>query len=170
MTSPPEPRFDAILGLGSNIGDKPAAIAEAIRRLEADPGIAVVARSRLFRTPPWGVTDQDDFANACAGIRTKLSPQALLARCQAIEAAMGRVRTRHWGPRAIDLDILVMGDRRIDAPDLIVPHPRITERAFVLAPLADIAPALVIAGKPVSTWLADIDRTGVEPWPDITAS
>lgn len=146
MTSPPQPRFDAILGLGSNIGDKPAAIAEALRRLEADPDIAVVARSRLYRTPPWGVTDQDDFANACAGIATKLAPHALLARCQAIENAMGRVRTRHWGPRAIDVDILLMGDTRLDEPDLVIPHPRISERAFVLAPLAEIAPQLVILG------------------------
>lgn len=168
MSSPHHPRFDAILGLGSNIGDKPAAIADAIRRLEADPQIAVLARSRLFRTPPWGVTDQDDFANACVGIATKLTPHALLDRCQAIENAMGRVRTRHWGPRAIDVDILVMGAARLHAPDLVIPHPRITERAFVLAPLADIAPGLVIGGKPVSAWLAEVDSSGVAPWSDAT--
>jgi 2-amino-4-hydroxy-6-hydroxymethyldihydropteridine diphosphokinase len=157
--------FDAILGLGSNIGDKAANIAAAIAALDADPDIRVVARSRLFRTPPWGVTDQDSFANACVGVATSLAPRELLRRCQRIENDMGRVRERRWGPRVIDVDILVHGERTIDTPDLVVPHPRIAERAFVLAPLADIAPALSIAGKTVSQWLAGADRTGVEPWP-----
>lgn len=164
----PSAQFDAILGLGSNIGDKAANIAAAIAALEAEPDIRVVARSRLFRTPPWGVTDQDSFANSCVGVATSLDPHALLKRCQKIENGMGRVRERRWGPRVIDVDILFYGNRAIDTPDLVVPHPRITERAFVLAPLADIAAALPIAGKTVAQWLATADRTGVEPWPATT--
>ncbi len=156
--------FDAILGLGSNIGDKAANIEAAIASLDAAPDTRVVVRSRLFRTPPWGVTDQDSFANACIGIATKLEPRDLLRRCQQVENDMGRVRERRWGPRVIDVDVLVYGDRRISEPHLVVPHPRITERAFVLAPLADIAPDLVLSGRTVKQWLEAVDRAGVEPW------
>lgn len=160
---PPPTASDAILGLGSNIGDKAGNIARAIVLLTATGDIRLVARSRDWRTPPWGVTDQDWFVNACIGVATGLSPPALLARCQAVETAMGRVRAERWGPRVIDVDILFFGDAVISAPDLVVPHPRIAERAFVLGPLSDIAPALEIGGVAVAERLRAIDRTGVEP-------
>lgn len=160
--SPPV-RAGAILGLGSNIGDKRANLSRAIALLEALGDIALVSRSRDWRTPPWGVTDQDWFVNACIAVSTTLGPRALLERCLEVERQMARVRTRHWGPRTIDVDILFYGDRQVAEPDLVIPHPRITERAFVLGPLSDIAPDLVIAGQTVTGRLAAIDRAGVDP-------
>ena len=155
--------FDAILALGSNVEDKAANIARAIDTLGAAGDIHLIQRSRDYKTPPWGVTDQDWFVNACVLIATKLGPHDLLRRCQDVENKMGRVRRERWGPRVIDVDILVHRAGPIASPDLTLPHPRITERAFVLAPLADIAPELEIAGKPVRSWLAEIDSNGVEP-------
>lgn len=152
--------FDVVLGLGSNLGDKPANIAEAIRLLSEDGALRLVARSRDWKTPPWGVTDQDWFVNACVGMATRLPPRAVLARCQDVESRMGRVRTRRWGPRLIDVDILLFGDAMLDEPDLEIPHPRIAERAFVLGPLADIAPGLLIAGVPVAERLQSMARSG----------
>lgn len=158
------PRLDAIIALGSNIGDKRASIARAIALLSADGVIRVVARSRDYKTPPWGKTDQDWFVNACIGVVTQLGPRQLLERCLGTERRMGRERTERWGPRSIDLDVLHVAGVMLDEPDLVLPHPRITERAFVLAPLADIAPDLVLAGKTVAEWLRSVDRTGVEPF------
>lgn len=155
--------FDAILAFGSNIGDKEANVARAIGLVEAAGDVEVVARSRNYRTPPWGVTEQDWFVNACAAVATKLSPHELLLRCQGVEAEMKRVRRQHWGPRIIDVDILVHRDGAVTLPDLMLPHPRITERAFVLAPLAEIAPDLEINGRTARDWLQSIDRRGVEP-------
>ncbi|MGQ0672609.1 MAG: 2-amino-4-hydroxy-6-hydroxymethyldihydropteridine diphosphokinase [Hyphomicrobium sp.] len=156
--------FDAILALGSNVGDKRANIAEAIGLLQSDFGVAIERRSRDFKTPPWGVTDQDWFANACVGVATGLSPARLLKACQGVEATMGRVRAGRWGPRNIDVDILVHHAGPVSSAALTLPHPRITERAFVLAPLADIAPGLVIQGKSVADWLERVDRQGIEPF------
>lgn len=153
---------DAVIALGSNIGDKVENLSRAISSLEAHSKIDVVARSRLYRTEAWGVEDQDWFLNACVGVHTDLRPHALLDVCQAIEADMGRMRLKRWGPRIIDLDILVFGDVRQDDPDLTIPHPRITERAFVLAPLNDIAPDIVVKGKRVSDWLGQIDQSSIE--------
>ncbi len=136
--------FDAILALGTNVGDRVANIGEAIRRLTADGLVRRVAESRLYRSAPWGVTDQDWFINACLAIGTELLPHELLERCQAVENEMGRVRLRHWGPRIIDVDILAYRDLKISEPDLVVPHPLIAERAFVLVPLKDVAPKLRI--------------------------
>jgi 2-amino-4-hydroxy-6-hydroxymethyldihydropteridine diphosphokinase len=146
--------FDAIVALGSNLGDKEARIAEAIHDLTQAGDIRVVARSRNYRTAPWGRTDQDWFVNACVAVATELSAHELLKRCQAVESRMGRVRVEHWGPRIIDLDVLVYRDVILEDADLVLPHPRITERAFVLAPLADLAPDLMIKGRKVSDWLA----------------
>lgn len=154
---------DAILALGTNIGDRARNIEEALRRLAADGAIRIVSRSRLYRTAPWGVTDQDWFINACVGIATELAPDKLLERCQSVENDMGRVRTRHWGPRIIDVDILAVRDRQICEPDLKVPHPLIAERAFVLVPLKDIAPELTIGGKTLDDMLAALDSRDVVP-------
>lgn len=155
--------FDATIGLGSNVGDRAAQIGEAIRRLTADGAIRLVARSRLYRSAPWGVKDQEWFANACIAIQTDLTPRALLQRCQAVENEMGRVRTRRWGPRNIDVDILTYRDCEIRESDLIIPHPFIGERAFVLMPLKEVAPALKIGGASLEELLSKLDGRDVQP-------
>lgn len=156
--------YDAIIAVGSNIGDARANMARAFDLLCADGAIGIVTRSRDFKTPPWGITDQPWFANACASVRTGLGARVLLERCLAVERQMGRVRTQKWGPRIIDLDVLVHREGAIAEPDLELPHPRITERAFVLAPLADVDPDLVLNGKLAREWLAHTDTTGVVPF------
>ncbi|MDO9383140.1 MAG: 2-amino-4-hydroxy-6-hydroxymethyldihydropteridine diphosphokinase [Hyphomicrobiaceae bacterium] len=156
--------FDAVISIGSNIGDKAGNIARAISLLTAGGSIQLAARSSDYRTPPWGNTEQDWFVNACITVRTTLSAHDVLARCQAVESELKRVREVHWGPRVIDLDVIWFRGESIDEPDLIVPHPRTLERAFVLVPLAEIAPDLVIAGRTVSAHLSRIERTGVEPY------
>ena len=154
---------DAFIALGSNIGDKTANINHAITSLTGHDDIRLLARSRDYRTPPWGKTDQDWFVNACIGVATSLSPHELLRRCLETELEMGRKRAEKWGPRLIDLDVLLHGDAVLSDAELILPHPHITARAFVLAPLADIAPDILIDGKSVLQWLEQIDKAGVEP-------
>jgi 2-amino-4-hydroxy-6-hydroxymethyldihydropteridine diphosphokinase len=151
-------------GLGSNIGDKPDNIRKALKLLE-DLGVArLTAVSRIYRTPPWGVLDQGDFANACAIGETRLSPYELLAAVKKIEADMGREPTRRWGPRLIDVDILFLGDHTLDDPELTLPHKELFGRGFVLLPLAEIAPDLVLDGVPVAEALEGVDTEGVRPW------
>lgn len=143
--------FDATIGLGSNIGDKAANIDRAVALLTKDgPGggsVRLVKASRKYRSSPWGVTDQEWFVNACISVATELSAHELLARCQHVENEMGRVRRQKWGPRLIDVDILTYRDQVIAETDLIVPHPLIAERSFVLIPLKDVAPETRINGK-----------------------
>ena len=129
----------AYLGLGANLGDAAETLREAARRL-ADLG-PVVARSSLYRTPAWGVTDQPPFVNAALALETTLEPHALLAALKDLERELGRTPTFRWGPRAIDLDILAYDGVRLDEPELTIPHARLAERAFALVPLAEIAPA-----------------------------
>lgn len=152
------------LSLGSNIGDKAGNLKRAIDRLAVDPDISVDAVSPFHRTAPWGLTDQDWFVNACIIGRTELPPLALLDRCQRIEAEQGRVRIVRWGPRIIDVDILYYGDLVLDSPTLTLPHPRLFARAFVLRPLAVIAPGRVINGLRVSDALAALPHAeaGIE--------
>jgi 2-amino-4-hydroxy-6-hydroxymethyldihydropteridine diphosphokinase len=126
----------ANIGLGANLGDPIATMQSALRRLEAHG--RVVARSSLYRTPAWGVTDQPPFVNAALTLETALEPLPLLAVLKGLEAELGRVTTIRWGPRAIDLDILTFGDLRLDEAGLTIPHPSMRERAFVLVPLAEI--------------------------------
>ncbi|MBB4478130.1 2-amino-4-hydroxy-6-hydroxymethyldihydropteridine diphosphokinase [Rhizobium etli] len=152
----------ATLGLGGNIGEPVKAMAAALQRLDGHDDCRVTAVSRLYRTPPWGKTDQSFFFNACAAVETRLSPEALLDVCLSIERAMKRERIERWGPRTLDIDVLTYDDVIQDAPRLELPHPRMTERGFVLLPLADIAPGLVVRGRPVSNWLLDADATGIE--------
>ena len=149
------------LGLGGNIGDPAAAMGAALRILDADPSTEVVAVSSLYRTPPWGKTDQPDFLNAAAELRTSLAPRALLTLCLEAERTLKRERLERWGPRLIDIDVLVYGGLHIHEPGLEVPHPRMLERAFVLVPLAEIAPDFVIAGKPLAEWQRTIDTAGI---------
>lgn len=151
----------AALSLGSNLGDKSGQIAEALRRLDAG-GARIVGRSSDYRTEPWGNTDQDWFVNAAALVETDLAPEALLGLCLAVERSLGRVREEKWGPRTIDIDILSYGDRVVEGPSLTLPHPFVLERAFVLAPLAEIAPDLVIRDRRVADALADLGTAGIE--------
>jgi 2-amino-4-hydroxy-6-hydroxymethyldihydropteridine diphosphokinase len=151
-------------GLGSNIGDAPGNIREALRLLETRDLARLSAVSRVYRTPPWGVLDQGDFANACAIGETRLSPYELLAAVKKIEANMGRAPTRRWGPRLIDVDILFYGDDAIDDPELTIPHKELFSRAFVLAPLLEIAPDLTLGGVDVKAAAAQVDLSEVRPW------
>jgi 2-amino-4-hydroxy-6-hydroxymethyldihydropteridine diphosphokinase len=165
MSEPPLPAR-AYLGLGGNIGDPRAAIAMALARL-AERGARLVARSGDYLTPPWGKTDQSAFVNACAVVETRLKPHDLLEACLAVERDLGRIRTEKWGPRVIDIDMLAYEDRVIASADLKVPHPYMLERAFVLVPLAEIAPDLVVAGQTVREHAARFDATGIERLPDL---
>ena len=133
----------AYLGLGSNLGDRLAHLQAAIDGLAATPDVHVVAVSRVYETAPVGGPPQDDYLNAVVAVDTTLGPRELLAVAQRLESDARRVRATRWGPRTLDVDVLVVGDERVDEPDLVVPHPRMTERAFVLVPLADVAPELV---------------------------
>lgn len=153
---------EAAIGLGGNVGDKRANLDRAAERLAAVPGVRLVARSGYYRTEPWGFTDQDWFLNASVIVETTLAPAALLAACLAVEQSLGRRRAERWGPRIIDLDILYFGDLTIDEPGLEVPHPRLLERAFVLAPLAELRPDHRIGGVRIADALAAVGADGVE--------
>ncbi|MFS0836407.1 2-amino-4-hydroxy-6-hydroxymethyldihydropteridine diphosphokinase [Paenibacillus sp. 1P03SA] len=128
----------AYIALGSNIGDREWYLTEALKKLDEHPHIQVLACSAIYETDPVGYVDQDAFLNMAAAVHTSLSPEELLAAMQNIEQVLGRVRDIRFGPRTIDLDLLLYGEREIRTPDLIVPHPRMQERAFVLVPLADL--------------------------------
>lgn len=156
------PNNTVYLSLGGNLGDPAASMATALRLLDADESTRVIAVSSLYRTPPWGKLDQPDFLNAAAEISTALMPRALLDLCLEAERKLKRVREERWGPRLIDIDILVFGDRIIHETGLEVPHPRMLERAFVLAPLAEIAPELAVGGRSVSERLSAVDTSGIE--------
>lgn len=152
----------ATLGLGGNLGDPVHAMAAALQTLDERDDCRVVSVSRLFRTPPWGKTDQSFFYNSCAAIETMLAPEALLEVCLDIERDMKRVRVERWGPRTLDIDILTYGGLESDLETLQLPHPRMTERGFVMLPLADIAPDLSISGRLVSEWVQVVDIAGIE--------
>lgn len=140
-------------------------MAAALRMLDANPQTEVVSVSSLYRTPPWGKTDQPDFLNAAAELRTQLTPRGLLDLCLDAEHRLKRVRNERWGPRLIDMDILVFGDRSLHEQGLEIPHPRMLQRAFVLAPLAEIAPDHPIEGLAVSSHLGKLDASGIERLP-----
>ena len=153
----------AFLCLGGNLGEPERAMAEALQALDASPGICVIRVSSVYRTPPWGKLDQPEFLNAAAEIETGLTPHELLSQCLAIERMLKRERRDRWGPRVIDIDILTYDDERIADAMLEIPHPRMLQRAFVLLPLAEIAPGLVLEGKSISEHMARLDASGVEP-------
>lgn len=150
------PAVDILLALGSNQGDRRGNLRAALDALA--PAVEVAALSRVYETAPMYVSDQPAFLNMAARGTTRLEPAALLAHLKAVETAVGRVATFRHGPRAIDLDILYYGDRIVDAPGLEIPHPRIAERAFVLIPLADVAPDRrdPHSGRTVAGMLADV--------------
>jgi dihydropteroate synthase len=154
-----------VLALGGNVGDKVASLRRALRALAAEPGIELSAVSRLYRTPPWGKTDQDWFVNACALGRTSLKPEALLERMKALEVELGRAPAERWGPRVIDIDLIAYGDIALNTEWLTLPHPELFNRAFVLVPLAEIAPDLVIAGVRVGVAAARLRAEAAEVLP-----
>ncbi len=129
---------EAYLGLGSNLGDRAQNLGRAVSLLERRIGAVVV--SSVYETQPWGYADQPSFLNAACRVDSALSPHELLAAAQDVERQLGRQPTFRYGPRVIDVDVLLYGDRVVETPDLRVPHPRLSERAFALAPLAEIAP------------------------------
>lgn len=152
------------LGLGSNIGDKAGNIGRALGLLRARGIIRVTAVSSIYRTAPWGYVEQDFFANACALAETRLSPLELLGATNTIERDMGREPTVRWGPRLIDIDILFYGDARFEHPDLNLPHKALFERAFVLVPLAEIAPSLSLSGRSIKEAAAQFAHEPIEKW------
>jgi 2-amino-4-hydroxy-6-hydroxymethyldihydropteridine diphosphokinase len=148
----------AFVGLGANLGDREGTIREALRLLDAHEDVTVAAVSTLRETDPVGVVDQPRFLNGAAALDTDLSPRALLDLLLDVERDLGRVRAERWGPRTIDLDLLLYGLAVVDEPGLTLPHPRLHERRFVLEPLAELAPGLEVPGHgPVSDLLAGLD-------------
>lgn len=154
----------AYVGLGSNLDDPQRQVERALDELCRLHGSLCVRRSALYRSRPLGPVAQPDFVNAVAGMLTHLEPAGFLAELKALEARLGRQRpVQRWGPRRIDLDLLVHGTASIDEPGIRVPHPGLAERAFVLVPLAEVAPDLAVPGLgPVSRLLGRIERSGLE--------
>ena len=155
----------AAVGLGANLGDAAATVRAAIDALDGLPGTRLVAASRLYRTPAWGVTDQPDFINAVAVVETSLAPRDLLDGLLEIERRFGRVRLEgeRWGPRTLDLDLLLHGDAVVDEPGLRVPHPRLHQRAFALLPLLEVWPDALIPGiGPARDCLDGVTRDGIQ--------
>ncbi len=138
----------AYVGLGANLGDREQTLRAALDALGSTPGVDVVAVSSIRETEPVGYADQPRFLNAAAALETSLTPRELLDVLLEVERSLGRIRTGpRFGPRTIDLDLLLYGDERVDEPGLRVPHPRLAERAFVLEPLAELEPGLVVPGS-----------------------
>jgi 2-amino-4-hydroxy-6-hydroxymethyldihydropteridine diphosphokinase len=153
----------AYVALGSNLGDPRQQLLDAMDALANLPDTRLLQRSRLYRTPPWGVLEQPPFINAAVELDTALSPHALLDALLAIEQRAGRVRAERNGPRTLDLDLLHVDGVQLDDPQLTLPHPRIAERVFVLLPLHDIAPTLRLTGQAtVAELLARLDLAGCE--------
>jgi 2-amino-4-hydroxy-6-hydroxymethyldihydropteridine diphosphokinase len=144
------------LGLGSNLGDRERNLRAAVERLAAMPGVRILRCSRVYETEPVGPGDQPWFLNAVVEADTSLSPETLLRRAKAIEAELGRQPGPRWGPRPLDVDILLYGERSLDLPDLTIPHPELWSRLFVLVPLAELRPDL--SGPSGHSILARVDE------------
>ena len=156
------PLVTAYLGLGANLGDRQANLRAATALLESVGRCRVIARSSIYETRPVGITDQPDFLNAVVAVETSLCPEALLELCLSVEKRLGRQRTIRWGPRVIDIDILLYDGIQVRTDNLIVPHPELAKRAFVLVPLAEIAPEAEVAlGLSARDAAAEIDCEGV---------
>jgi 2-amino-4-hydroxy-6-hydroxymethyldihydropteridine diphosphokinase len=163
------------LGLGSNLGDRAAQLRAALAALDRLPGTRVRRVSALYESAPWGVTGQPAFLNAVAEVNTGLAPHDLLHAVKAIEREAGREAGPRWGPRPLDIDLLLYDDQQVDSPDLVIPHPRLAERRFVLAPLCDLLPTwtdatgrsidallLTVADQPVTRVAGEDWRQGVK--------
>ncbi len=164
----PEDPVRAYVGVGGNVGDVETTLVEALWALDALPMTSIQRQSAFYRTPAWGKTDQPDFLNAAVELRTRLAPKVLLDALLEIERRFGRDRATEarWGPRALDLDLLLFGDGPHDEPGLVLPHPRMHERAFVLVPLAEIAPDVHVPGHGrVADLRAAVDDSGIEAIP-----
>lgn len=144
-----------ILGLGSNMGDRFKNLEEALHLLEIRSAVKIIAVSNIYETAPFGVFDQPDFFNMVARVKTKLTPDELLRECLLVENLMGRIRTQPWGPRIIDIDLLLYDEINLLSPGLTLPHPGIIERGFVIIPLADISPEIILANGQTVAALAD---------------
>ena len=151
----------AYLSLGSNLGNREETLRKALRQLAAADGVKKLAVSSLYETEPWGKKDQPSFLNIAVSLQTTLTPEELLALAQAVETELGRVRHERWGPRTIDVDILLIEGIERKTPTLTLPHPYMTERAFVLVPLAEIASDLVVMGRTVEVWKKSADDGNV---------
>ena len=147
---------EVALSLGGNLGNSVQFFRQAIQALSASPNVSILRTSSVWRTSPWGKTDQPDFLNMALVLQTGLQPLQLLTLCQAIENAAGRTRAERWGPRSLDIDVISFSDVECTSAEITLPHPRAHERAFVLAPLAEIASGLVIQGRTIHQWLAHV--------------
>ncbi len=158
---------EALLALGGNVGNSRAILDRAVALLCDGLEVRLKTRSSDYLTPPWGFKYQAPFVNLCIAVETMLSPRELLARAQAVELQLGRDRAheKRWGPRTADIDIIAYDDLAVDELGLTLPHPRLFERAFVLRPLAEIAPDRVIAGRKVRDALANVDTAGITQLP-----
>lgn len=167
MPSPPAPPQRAVVALGSNLGDSLRTLEGALRTLDGVPGMRLLAHSSWWRTAPVG-PPQPDFLNGCALLEVSLSPEALLERLQATEQRYGRVRRERWGPRTLDLDLIFYGGLCLESARLQVPHPRFRERAFVLLPLAELAPEWIdpLTGRTVADLAREVAGQSAvrSPW------
>ncbi len=159
----------AYLALGGNVGNSRAILDRAVTLLCDGKDVRLTARSADYLTPPWGFKYQAPFVNLCIAVETTLSPRDLLARAQGVELQLGRDRAheKRWGPRTADIDIIAYDDLELDELGLTLPHPRLFERAFVLRPLAEIAPDRIIAGQKVRDALAKVDTAGIKRLPPV---
>ncbi|WP_123043823.1 2-amino-4-hydroxy-6-hydroxymethyldihydropteridine diphosphokinase [Cohnella candidum] len=153
----------AYVALGANLGDREASLSEALRRMAAVPGVRVLGISGVYETDPVGYADQPAFLNMAAAVETELAPAELLRTLLAIEKDMGRVRDIRWGPRTIDLDLLLYEGARMESEELTLPHPRMGERAFVLVPLKDVWPAGKAFPWESSVGAAEQEAAGIKP-------
>jgi 2-amino-4-hydroxy-6-hydroxymethyldihydropteridine diphosphokinase len=158
---------EAFVAFGGNVGDVRDTLDRAIATFCDGEDVRLLARSSDYRTQPWGVEDQPPFVNVCIAIETTLAPRVLLGRAQAVERSLGRARAkeRRWGPRTVDIDLLAYDNVALNEPDLTLPHPRLFERAFMLVPLAEIAPERLIAGRQIRQALTQLDTSGVDKLP-----
>ena len=158
---------EALIALGGNVGDVRETLDRAVKAFCNGAVVRLLLRSSDYRTPPWGVTDQPPFINCAIVAETALPPLDLLTRAQAIERQFGRDRSKEqrWGPRTLDIDLIAYNGVALDTPELTLPHPRALERAFVLMPLAEIAPERSIKGVRITDALNRVDRTGIEKLP-----
>lgn len=154
------------LSIGANLGNRVQTLKRAVQMLKDTEQISVAAVSPLYETPPWGKTDQPAFLNGAVAVDTELNGQELLCLCLSVEAALGRVRHEQWGPRVIDIDIVYSPDEQSCTETLQLPHPYLLKRAFVLIPLRDIAPDLMLKGQPIGTWIEALpDAAHIVPLP-----
>ncbi|TDX48801.1 2-amino-4-hydroxy-6-hydroxymethyldihydropteridine diphosphokinase [Orenia marismortui] len=154
--------INSYLGLGTNVGDREDNLRQAISLIKDFPQTKVLLLSKIYETEPWGYTEQDNFLNMCLKLETTLSPYQLLAECQAVEKELKRKRKVRWGPRTIDVDILLYDNLNLSEEDLTIPHPRIAERNFVLIPLRDLDKKLTISNKKIDELINNNTNAGVK--------